>query len=640
MQTASADRAVHPGVVHPAPSSKGGVRAGTASAVRLLTAVILLGSVLLLVALAGQGTAAAQPLPRGTGTPDPDPGTGTAPVPAGRGPAVQPDGPDRTAAPREILVDWDQALRTLKDTGTLPAAASADRGGRSAGSGTPGDPRQPDLAAPDLRMTSSKRPEPADTPVEVEGDGDGPANDPAVRVAAATQPPEPSGQEQPATQKPALDINHTATQLQHSARMLADEGRRLTAYRRDTIGKLVQPDPQSDPHPMVSSIRERATSAITVQKEAPQAAQYALTDAARELSRLARSMSEASNWIQKDAETLGILARIAGDKLPGSRDTLGLMGKPTAGRLNPEAPGPPLPPPVGELPKGFESKFVKDTAAEMAWDIKQVDRYLTEFSHFRPLVQRHLGRYIGPALDAAAKAGKVADDPYSAEAQAAMGDAIIELQALSDALQVVATAAGNDHVKLRTITVATWNIAAHYRHLLGDPEAPELEPLDPPFPPDSVGTPWERRRTPQGQQPAPEGQPSIPEERQPPPEEQQPPERQDGSLDTRHAGGGPGEQQAPAAADAGLDRTPLEQTAFEAPHADAPGSDSLASSATGETDAPLSNEVQVAAASSDDPGSGDAGTVTPGDGGDVASLDASLDASLGVGDLSFDAATV
>jgi len=104
------ERSLHSGVVRQAPTGRDGVGAGLARLVRLLTAVLLMGTALLVVALVGQGVAGARELP--TAGP-----SGWRELPSR--PAVVPETPEGTAFAQR----WTTAHNTLdpRVTAALPA---------------------------------------------------------------------------------------------------------------------------------------------------------------------------------------------------------------------------------------------------------------------------------------------------------------------------------------------------------------------------------------------------------------------------------------------------------------------------------------------------------------------------------------
>jgi hypothetical protein len=310
MQTAGPDRGARRDVVRPVPARVGGVRAGMASAVRLVTAAFLLGSVLLIMVLVGQGMAAAQQLLPSSEAGERAPATG--PGVAGPSTAVETGGLGLggTPAGRQVVAELDQAARTLQDTSSLPPAA-LDGGTRSAG--TPGSSPQPVLPAPDFRMTSAKRLELA-PPVELRGDGNGDDPQPGqqgvqVALVAAEAAPTVVAQRQPAG---PIDIDKTAKNLLDTAETLAKATREHTKHDPNSIVKAgITPDPRTDPNPRVEQVRYYAAWAQALAKETRyrEEAKDHLGDAAKSLGWEADWSMGVAQQLYKNAHAL---ARQAG----------------------------------------------------------------------------------------------------------------------------------------------------------------------------------------------------------------------------------------------------------------------------------------------------------------------------------------
>jgi len=580
------------------------------------------------------------------------PGPGTSgqvsdPVPAARPGSAAGSGPVRGSLAGEVVLARADASRVLDGTQSpSPAASQAHtRAGTTDGDVPDSRGRQRGVPPAWAQVTFNKRPTPERGPAERNGDPDPVSGPGALLMAAATpeggqEPPregEPGTTEGQPTTRPPVDFDHTANQLRYSARVLADQARKLTAYSR-SIPRLVTPNPQSDPNPLAASVREKTTSALLVESRSPKSARWMLIEAGSDLGELAFSTLSAVHYMVEDVNALAKKARDLETYVWEGKSTLELMEK-----------GVPTEPLVPRLPEGKESVYVRSVGKSIQWEARSADE-VTRF--YAERLAPRLGRHMGAVRDAVEAVDRTADDPYSAEAKAAMSDAATRLEELKTYIGSVADNLWSNHARpLRDMSIGAWNIAAHYRHVLDDPHAPALIQVETPFPPESAGTPW-GQPAPQPQPGTLEEQPGTPEgqpqEQQTPEEGQQsPPGEQEGSLDavpdaagadTQRAGlgaeqpapvtgAGEVERQAPVTLDASLDRTPLEQAAFDAPVPDASGSDSGSASS-------LSNSVQVA--SGGEAGSGDTDAATPSDGSDLASLDASLE----LGDMSLDAATV
>jgi len=273
-----------------------------ASAVRLVIAVFLLGSVLLIVLLVGQGMAAAQPLPLGSGAAErvqaPDPGV------AGPAAAVGAVGLARTPGDWEVVAGLDQAARTLRDTGTaLPAAL--DVGTRPAG--TPGSSERPAVPAPDLRTPATKRLE-VDSPGELRDDGDGgddlqPGSQ-GVQVAlvAAEAASTVVAQRQRAA---SIAIPQTASDLLVTAQWLDQYTRRHTAHNPDSIVKAgIEPDPRTEPNPLVNQVLFYVNVAYGQEMSDREEATHALGNAAKALTREADWSIRVTEQLYRNAHAL------------------------------------------------------------------------------------------------------------------------------------------------------------------------------------------------------------------------------------------------------------------------------------------------------------------------------------------------
>jgi hypothetical protein len=279
---------------------------GAARVVRLVTAVFLLGSVLLIVLLVGQGMVAAQQLPPSPGAAQRAPATG--PGVAGPSAAVRAGVLGRTPAGREVVAGLDQAARTLEATGT-PAPATPT-GRRPAG--TPGSSEQPAGPAPDLRTPAAKRLE-MDLPGELRGDGDDPQPGPqgaqgtlvAAAAAAAVV-----AQRQPAR---PIAIGATATKLMDIASGLAQATREHSAHNPDSIVQAkIEPDPRTEPNPLVEQVRDWADQALGLEKSDPGKARAALGNTAKALAWEADWSMGVAEQLYKNARALARQADQAG----------------------------------------------------------------------------------------------------------------------------------------------------------------------------------------------------------------------------------------------------------------------------------------------------------------------------------------
>jgi len=171
----------HAGPVVHAPARATRVGAGLARTVRLLTAVVLLGTALLIVALVGQGTAGARGLVR---APDQEaPGSLPGPRPVTGDPAG-------TAALEHARADADTLLRQIPPD-SARAGGTAAATSPPAQPGAPGDPRSGSTLEPESlgRALPSKRVQVARAPDGQDGQGEGVDSDlppESVRVAAAS----------------------------------------------------------------------------------------------------------------------------------------------------------------------------------------------------------------------------------------------------------------------------------------------------------------------------------------------------------------------------------------------------------------------------------------------------------------------
>ncbi|HKE97366.1 MAG TPA: hypothetical protein VKG45_00305, partial [Actinomycetes bacterium] len=161
------ERSLHSGVVRQAPTGRDGVGAGLARLVRLLTAVLLMGTALLVVALVGQGVAGARELP--TAGP-----SGWRELPSR--PAVVPETPEGTAFAQR----WTTAHNTLdpRVTAALPAVLAGSTAGGRHLAGQPSRPgnARSELSPPEWWLAERPRPpavedQPAETRREDEDDG-------------------------------------------------------------------------------------------------------------------------------------------------------------------------------------------------------------------------------------------------------------------------------------------------------------------------------------------------------------------------------------------------------------------------------------------------------------------------------------
>jgi hypothetical protein len=310
---------------------------------RLLTAVVLLGLALLVVALLGQGVAAARPLtatpqtagtggPRAAGQPE-----GVLP-PAGRTavPALYAAGP---AARADLTRSLDAATDVLTPQ-TPPSSAFATRSPEGPQApGTPG-PGSAQLAA-NANWGYARQPDElrvADLPVT---DGDGTSNGrmPMPEVVAAAGLSERDGGVDPTLPPGTMRVaQHTGTPVTRGLKAGA-AGTLRTAYElweltteaiertppiagtsTFAIGSNVDPSPDKAPKVLLEPIRQQATvaefQATTVNREA---ARSALIGAATGLGRLARWSDEVAGLL--NTEEVRRAAQDAYWNVPGVRET-------------------------------------------------------------------------------------------------------------------------------------------------------------------------------------------------------------------------------------------------------------------------------------------------------------------------------
>lgn len=321
-------------------------------------------------------------------------------------------------------------------------------------------------------MTFAKRPVVEDGPQERDGDVDPASRPGAVTMVAATRVQEPPREQRPAGSTPAVDIVHTAEQLRQTATTLAAEGRTLTAVKKDFTTK---PDPHSDPNPLAESVAQKSAGALAP-STGPESARPMLIDAAKELGELARSMSIAAGEMRSDADVLDGARRLNRELTRDRRvQDLGVEDPQLPGMIRPGGPYPRNP------------KLAKQLAWEAQGQAQQL--FILALRLAEPLTPE-VAKYTSAVRHAAwaAEADKVAADP--AKAQAALLETYSKLDELSGYLGNAAEVLKTNYLPLGELSDKARNLAAHHRHLLGDPDAPNLAPLDPPFPPEAVGTPW------------------------------------------------------------------------------------------------------------------------------------------------------